>query len=78
MSPEETAMQTRCLGCLHEMPAVAVIDLSYGAARCSCGYQPHIMSWDDYRRELALAIAARDKQRAENPRPRAPRQRRPT
>lgn len=78
MDPDEPmAMQTRCLACLREHWTPTVVGVSEGTRRCKCGYLSEPMGWDEYRRLLTLAIAAKERSTRNPPIPRPPRQRRP-
>lgn len=56
MDDKNVAMQSRCIHCLGEHYAPAVIAISYGEAPChNCGKLSHEMPWADYVEALSKA-----------------------
>lgn len=52
----DIAMQVRCLRCLREQYALAVLEISCGKARCTwCGEPAAPMTVDEYREALKAA-----------------------
>lgn len=55
------AMQARCVHCLREQYAIAVLEASLGLAGCTwCGKKSELMTRDEYRAALAAARVKRD------------------
>lgn len=68
--PDDIAMQTRCVNCLTEHWAPAVMLVSYGDMICRCGHTSQPMTYAEYADALHAAMRRREEQRA-------PQQRRP-